>query len=153
MGFGRDGRVHARCAFSALVCSLGLLHCGESTSTSASGTASAPGASSVSSAPPAASSAPAAPPFDTKAFCDKLCKRSTDCGIEKAEALAKSGEKADVDAVTKAKAEAETVKDACVMQCTKDPPQPTDEKVKKVEACHAEKDCAAFRTCIEGAAK
>ena len=38
-------------------------------------------------------------------FCAKLCKRSADCGIELAEAIAKNGPAADKQALEKAKAD------------------------------------------------
>lgn len=117
-----------------------------------------PAASSVSTgsstaAPSSASAAPTTPPFDAKAFCDKLCKRSVDCGLEKAEGLAKTGDVTDKEALEKAKAERATVEQTCAASCLKSPPRPDEaERTKKVETCLTEKECAKYRTCIEDVA-
>lgn len=110
---------------------------------------------SASSVPSGGASAtgPAAAPFDPKAFCDRLCKRSAECGLTKVEELAKTGDAADVKALEKAKTETPQIEKTCVDACTKDPPTAADESAKKVDACLTnEKECSGFETCRDAVA-
>jgi hypothetical protein len=132
----------------SLVTMLGLSACGDppaaqQTTGSASGAAAPPGSGS-----PTASAAATAAAFDTTAFCERLCKRSTSCGIEAVEALAKSGDEVDKKALEKAKTDAPTIEKTCVAKCTKSPPAGDQiEQAKKADACVAAADCAGFESC------
>ncbi|MBK8942388.1 MAG: hypothetical protein IPM79_33515 [Polyangiaceae bacterium] len=115
---------------------------------SASGGKPAPSGSVARQAPSTAPTSSAAS-FDAKAFCDRLCKRSAACGLERAESLAKSGEPSDLAALEKARADQPTVEKTCAEACAKAPPSgAADDAVAPTEACLAEKECTAFRACI-----
>jgi len=110
-------------------------------------TSAAPASSQRAGAGPSASAS--SPAFDAKGFCERLCKRSATCGLERAEALAKSGEAADKAALERARADRDGVEKTCLESCSKTPPSSaSEEPVVAAEACLAEKECPAFRACL-----
>jgi hypothetical protein len=132
--------------FVCVGCSDGEVRGGPGTSVT-----SASGATSASAVPGAAG--PSAVAFDAKSFCDRLCKRSAECGLKKVEELAKTGDAADVKALEKAKTDTPQIEKTCVEACAKDPPTAADDRAKKADACLTnEKECGGFESCVEAVA-
>jgi len=124
--------------------------CGDGGSADATGSGTTASVSPLGSSSAAGSSAPA---FEPKAFCEKLCKRSADCGLQKVEALAKSGDPTDLATLEKEKARRAEVESSCIETCTKGAPSGSEiERAKKAEACLDQKDCGPFEGCLQSVA-
>ena len=116
-----------------------------SASTSATTLASPP-----SGAPPI-ESATARPAFDPTDFCARLCDKSAECGLTKAERLARtSGDRREKDVVKSARSALPDVKSTCRAACQKEPPaSATDARATAAEACMSKDDCEAFSACLD----
>ncbi len=138
-------------ALAAVVASWGLAGCGPSDATKDSAD---PAGSAAPAANAAAASASAAK-VDMGPFCAKLCKRSADCGLELAEAIAKNGPAADKQALEKAKAERDAVEKACVTACEKTPAgeDPDPATLRQATKCLDAKTCTEFQSCLTDAGR
>ena len=88
-------------------------------------------------------------PFDAKAFCERVCKRSRDCSLEAAVLLAKSSDPADKASLEKATSEQAADEAQRRKTCTALPPTGSDiPRAQKAEACLTEKYCAAHKKCF-----
>lgn len=133
---------------AALVSFTGSGGCGDGSTGASSSSAAAGGPTPASASASALVSA--APPFDAKAFCDRLCKRSVACGIARVEGLARAGDATDKKALEKSVSERSDVEQTCATECIASPPAAADETRVKAEACLALEDCAAYWKCTEG---
>lgn len=92
---------------------------------------------------------------DRQAFCEGLCKRATQCGIELAEALAKnSGKAADREVADRTKAGSADSEAECVARCPlESPKKEPEERTKRAKGCIVKSDCADFLECMGGVAE
>lgn len=109
-----------------------------------------PGATgSVATASASAVTSAALATFDQADYCARVCKRASDCGLEKAAGLAVDGRVDEQAALAQATSGQPAVEKSCAQACTKVPV--TGESLgaaRSAEACLAVSNCGAFRACL-----
>lgn len=89
--------------------------------------------------------------FDLVSHCSRVCRRASACGVEKAEALARSGPEADRAGLEALRAGQGEVEKGCVARCNAQAPGPQDLPLaRKAAACLDQPDCASLEACLLG---
>jgi len=124
----------------------GLLACDDKP-TAAPTTASSIQATTATSS----ATASATPTVAVEDFCKRMCAKTSQCGLELVEALAKTGAKRDKEEVAKARAAAPEREAACRKACVKDKPATANEqaKIRQAQACLDKTVCKQLLSCIE----
>jgi len=109
----------------------------------------------TSSAAPQASGSPsaAAAKVDLPSFCEKVCKRSTACGIEAAESLAK-GHANELAVVEQLRKDAPKTEQTCRESCTTAAVGSDDQAdLAAANGCLEQTSCATFESCLSAVDK
>ena len=117
------------------------------------GTLTACGETSGPSAEPSATAGARSLEADLSAYCGAVCKRSTACGIEAADAIVR-GNPAEVSLLSRLKADASKNEATCSDACRASPP--TDEQASafaKAQTCVEQSTCDALEACLTASAR
>lgn len=100
-----------------------------------------------------ASAASAAPKVDLGSYCEKVCKRSTACGLEAAEGLAK-GHAHELTMVEQLRKDAPKTEASCTEACRASKVTPEDEPaLARAQSCLEQTSCQTFDSCLAQAGK
>lgn len=101
----------------------------------------------------ASAKATTAPAFDAAPYCASVCKRASECAVERAEGLVKTGSAVDRAALADVKAEAQRNESSCATSCAADAVEPSEiGKIRRAEGCIHQASCAFVERCLRDVA-